>query len=291
MNQPVHSIPTLHANSRRDHSMGFILQELGKLTSGEVEHVLRLQKELGARFGETAYRLGLISDEDIRQALAQQFGYPILSPGQGGYPEEMTAIYQPFGAQAEMLRAVRGELMLRWFDAGRRSLVVAGIGSGDGTSFFAANLAVVFSQLGKQTLLIDANLRQPRQHQIFKLKGRNGLSDMLVDRAGLETIARVEHFPDLSVLPCGTVPPNPQELVSHASFAELVETLASRFEIVLFDVSAFSTGVDAITVAARAGGALLVARKAHTRLADANAIGQRLCRNGSEVVGSVLLDF
>ena len=274
-----------------DSSIGGLLLESGKITPENAERVLRMQKELGIRFGEAAQRLGLITEADIQQVLARQFDYPYLQPGAGKYPQELVAAYQPFSSQVETLRAVRSQLMLRWFARGSKSLVVLGMEPGDGASLFTANLAVVFSQLGEHTLLVDANLRKPRQHEIFDLKTRQGLSDVLAGRAELDIIAKVESFVALSVLAAGTLPPNPQELLSRTSFVTLNKQLESRYDAVLYDVPAYTTGSDAIAVAARAGGVLLVARKNKTPMADVAAMSEQMTQSGAQVVGSVMVDF
>jgi protein-tyrosine kinase len=276
---------------RGDSSIGGLLLESGKITPENAERVLRMQKELGIRFGEAAQRLGLITEADIQQVLARQFDYPYLQAGQGNYSPRLLAAYQPFSPQVEALRAIRSQLMLRWFARGRKSLVILGVDGGDGASLFAANLAVVFSQLGEHTLLVDANLRTPSQHDIFDLKSRQGLSDVLAGRADLGSIAKVDAFVDLSVLPAGTLPPNPQELLSRASFGELNSQLGARYDVVLYDVAAFSTGSDAAAIAARAGGVLLLTRRNHTMLADLNELSLQLKQSGTEVVGSVMVEF
>ncbi|KAB8054429.1 chain length determinant protein tyrosine kinase EpsG [Janthinobacterium sp. FT14W] len=274
-----------------DSSIGGLLLESGKITPENAERVLRMQKELGIRFGEAALRLGLITEADIEQVLARQFDYPYLQPGAGKYPQELVAAYQPFSHQVETLRAVRSQLMLRWFARGSKSLVVLGMEPGDGASLFAANLAVVFSQLGEHTLLVDANLRAPRQQEIFDLKTRQGLSDVLAGRAELDIIAKVDSFVALSVLAAGTLPPNPQELLSRSSFVTLNKQLESRYDVVLYDVPAYATGSDALAVAARAGGVLLVARKNKTPMADVAAMSEQMTHSGAQVVGSVMVDF
>lgn len=274
-----------------DSSIGGLLLESGKITPENAERVLRMQKELGIRFGEAAQRLGLITEADIQQVLARQFDYPYLQPGVGKYPQELVAAYQPFSHQVETLRAVRSQLMLRWFARGSKSLVVLGMEPGDGASLFAANLAVVFSQLGEHTLLVDANLRGPRQQEIFDLKTRQGLSDVLAGRAELDVIAKVESFVSLSVLAAGTLPPNPQELLSRSAFVALNKQLESRYDAVLYDVPAYTTGSDAIAVAARAGGVLLVARKNKTPMADVAAMSEQMTQSGAQVIGSVMVDF
>ncbi len=290
--RPINSVSTnIPVNVVRESSMGRILLDMGKIKPEDAERILRQQKEKNMRFGEAALSLGLITEADIQQVLARQFDYPYLPAGQGNFAAELVAAYQPFSPQVETLRAIRSQLMLRWFANGHKSLAIASVNPGEGASLFAANLAVVFSQLGEHTLLIDANLRQPRQHQIFNLSGKQGLSDVLVDRADLSVIAKVNSFVDLSVLPAGTLPPNPQELVSRSSFAALSVNVETQFDVVIYDACAFSAGADALAIAARAGGVLLVARKNTTSLADIGAVAEQLRRVGAEVVGSVLVEY
>jgi chain length determinant protein tyrosine kinase EpsG len=274
-----------------DSSMGMLLQGAGKLSAEGAERVLRMQKELGIRFGEAAVRLGLVTEADVAQALARQFAYPYLLKGESALAPALVAAFEPFSAQVEALRAIRSQLMLRWFARGRHALAIVGVDPADGVSIFASNLAVVFSQLGEQTLLVDANLRSPRQHEVFALNPRQGLSDVLAGRAGLDVIARVPSFVDLSVLPAGTLPPNPQELLSREAFRNLNSELESRYDVVLYDVAPFASGVDAMAVAGHAGGVLLVARKDHTRMAALAHMAGQLVEAGAEVVGSAVVDF
>ena len=283
--------PAAHTAHVGDSSIGGLLLESGKITPENAERVLRMQKELGIRFGEAALRLGLITEADIEQVLARQFNYPYLPRGSGNFSDKLIAAYEPFGQQVETLRAIRSQLMLRWMAMGRKSLVLVGVNDGDGTSLFAANLAVVFSQLGEQTLLVDANLRNPSQHEIFGMEGRQGLSDILAGRAERDVITRIESFVDLSVLGAGTLPPNPQELLSRPAFSTLRTELEATYDVVLYDSAAFSLGSDALALAARTGGVLLVARKNHTPVADINAMTEQMLHSGAQVIGSVLVDF
>ncbi|HEX8615736.1 MAG TPA: chain length determinant protein tyrosine kinase EpsG [Telluria sp.] len=291
MTQTELSLAASEKLKRADSSIGGLLLESGKITPENAERVLRMQKELGIRFGEAAQRLGLINEADIQQVLARQFDYPYLQAGEGNYSPHLVAAYDPFSPQVETLRAVRSQLMLRWFARGRKSLTVVGIDRGDGASLFAANLAVVFSQLGEHTLLVDANLRKPSQHTIFNIPGKQGLSDVLAGRAELDVTAHVGSFVDLSVLGAGTLPPNPQELLSRSNFAGLNAQLESKYDVTLYDVAASQTGLDALVLAARTGGVLIVARKNKTHMGDVNALAEQVAQNGAVVVGSVLVDF
>ncbi len=283
--------PDVQAIVSREGSIGRILLEMGKITPEDAEQVLRVQREKGMRFGEAAQHLGLVTEADIQEVLAHQFDYPYLHPGHSKYPVELVAAFHPFSVHVETLRAVRSQLMLRWFANGSRALVVASVNSGEGASFLAANLAIVFSQLGEHTLLVDANLRSPRQHKLFALEGRQGLSDILAGRAGLDVINRAESFVDLSILAAGTLPPNPQELLARTSFSDLNDQLCKNYDVVLYDVSDFSTSADALAIASRVGGVLLAARKDKTAIADISMMNEQVQRSNAEVVGSVLLEF
>ncbi|WP_432382723.1 chain length determinant protein tyrosine kinase EpsG [Duganella sp. P38] len=293
MNQPLLQEPVQAAvkPKRGGASIGQLLLDSGKITPENAERVLRMQKEQNIRFGEAAQRLGLITEADIQQVLARQFDYSYVQPGAGDFAPTLLAAYQPFGPQVETLRAVRSQLMLRWFARERKALAIVSVDADDGASVFAANLAVVFSQLGEQTLLVDGNLRQPQQQDIFGLKQRQGLSDVLGGRAGLDAVGKIDSFVSLSVLGAGTLPPNPQELLSRANFGQLNEQLEQRYDVVLYDVAPFRAGADAIAIGARLGGVLLVARKNKTSLDEVAAFSEQLQRAGIEVVGSVLHDF
>lgn len=291
MNQSVRKLPSLPLNMGSELNIGHILLAIGKLVPKQIEQVLDQQKEHGARFGEIALRLGYIDQRDIELVLARQFAYPYLHAGEGAYPAELIAAYQPFSAQMEILRAVRNQLMSLWFDAGHKTLLVASVNPGEGASFFAANLALVFSQLGRQTLLIDANLRTPRLHEIFNLPEGLGLSNILAGRAGAECCCKVDGFGDLVVLPAGTIPPNPQELLARSGLEALNSSLTNRFDTILLDGCAFATAADSLAVAARVGGVLLVVKRHHTQLADIEAVKNQLARAGAVLVGTVLVDY
>lgn len=291
MNAPTQTIASTPLSRSADSSIGGLLLESGKITPESAERVLRMQKELGIRFGEAAQRLGLITEADIQQVLARQFDYPYLQAGEGKYSSKLVAAYQPFSHQVETLRAIRSQLMLRWFARGRKALAIVEIDAEDGASLFAANLAVVFSQLGEQTLLVEANLRNPQQSEVFDLKARAGLSDVLAGRSGLEAITKVEAFVSLSVLAAGTLPPNPQELLSRPAFGGLNTQLESAYDVVLYDVAPFSSGADALAVAARAGGVLVVARKNKTLVSQINEMSNQITQAGAQVIGSVLVDY
>jgi chain length determinant protein tyrosine kinase EpsG len=273
-------------------SIGAILVDSGRLTPEDAQRILRLQKEQGKRFGDAAVELGLLTKDDIRSALSYQFDYPYLRADDTSLGAELVAAYAPFSGVVEQLRALRSQLTLRWFDgaADRKALAIVSPGHGDGRSFIAANLAIVFSQLGEHTLLIDADLRRPRQHELFKLPNDTGLSSLLAGRDSDLALVRVPSLLGLSVLPAGPVPPNPQELLGRPAFADLLRSLSSGFDTVIIDTPAGADYADAQTIAVRAGAALLLARENVTHVAAARQLMTSLQQSGAALAGAVIND-
>ena len=282
----------LPAAPRGHRSIGAILLDAGLLSAEDAERVLMLQKQENLRFGEAAVRLGLLTEADIQSVLARQFAYPYLRSTSEHRPlsEEVAAAYQPFGQEAEQLRAVRSQLMLRWFDKAEQRQVLAVVGTerGEGRTYLAANLAVVFSQLGERTLLIDADMRTPRQHQLFMLQNKLGLSTYLAGRSRDEAIIRISDLSGLFVLPAGPVPPNPLELLSRPTFEDLLSHARDSFDVVIVDTPGLAAGDDAAIIAVRAGAALAVARTTQTGVAAYSDMVQGLGNWGVSVVGCVL---
>ena len=281
----------ISTNSARTGKIGRMLIQQGKISIEDTEKIIRAQEKDGLQFGDAAIKLGLITEADVRQVLALQFNYPYLQPGQGSYSEELVAAYQPFSQQVEALRALRSQLMMRWFNESNKALAIVSANAGEGGSYLAANLAVMFSQLGERTLLVDANMRDPRQHVIFNLKENRGLSDIIAGRAGLDVVSHVEHFEDLSVVGAGTIPPNPQELLSRASFSYFMNQAANQYDVVLVDTPPATGSADAQAIVTRCGGALLVSRLNRTRLADITEVRNQIAVTGALVVGAVINDF
>ncbi len=271
--------------ARYDRRIGSILAEEGKLGVEGIEQVMQLQQTNGLRFGEAALRLGLITEDDLRCAVARQYDLPHLLPGNESISDELVVAYEPFHPRAEELRALRTQLLMRWSKAGvrHRALAIASPGPGEGRSYVTANLAVVFSQLGERTLLVDADLRTPRQHRIFNIPDRVGLSAVLS--------GRVREFGRLSLLPAGAPPPNPQELLSRPALGVFLQEMWAEFDVILFDTPPAKLYADAQNVAFRAGNVVILARKDHTRLADATSAVRELSDMGVRVVGTVFNAF
>ena len=283
MNKAITSSPGTY-----DRRLGAVMLELHLLRPDQIEPILRTQSELNLPFGHAATHLGLITEEQLKEALFRQFDYPYLARNIGEFSPQLVAVYEPSSPQVEVLRAIRSQLLLRWFTSTQRTLAIMSPNSGDGRSYLTANLGVVFSQLGENTLLVDANLHAPHLHELFNLENRAGLSSTLAGMVQMNLIQRVPHLKKLSVLTAGPQAPNPSELLSRPVFIELLRQLSTRYEIILIDTPAGLICSDVPMLAARAGGALTLARKHRTRLSDLRELIETLRDAGAQVVGNVL---
>ena len=275
---------------RADAHIGKLLQDAGKLKPQDMERVLQLQQKENLRFGEAAQKLGLVSEADIRQALSHQFEYPTIPAAEASLSPELTAATAPYSKEAEALRTVRSELLLRWFKDGRKTLAIGSARADEGASYLAANLAVLFAQMGRKVLLIDANMRQPRQHDIFNLGNGMGLSDILAERVPSLQVHTIKPFQTLSVLSAGSPPPNPAELLARPAFGALLSGLETSYDIVLIDTAPSQLSSDFQLVAARVGGMLIATRRNVSRINPLAELKEKITLTGAQVVGAVVLD-
>ncbi|MFL9610275.1 polysaccharide biosynthesis tyrosine autokinase [Methylobacillus sp. Pita2] len=282
------SIPALNA----DFSIGGMLLKMGKITPQDAERILRLQKERGIRFGEAAESLGLVSAADINYVLSKQFAYPYLMDGRGDFSESLVAAYDPFSINVEKYRAIRSQLMLYWFTQGKKSLTFSSVYEGDDTSDLVANLGVVFSQLGEKTLIIDANLDNPRQNRIFNIKSSSGLSDILAGRVSdySSAITRLAEFEHLSILSSGTIPPNPRELLGRGFLKQFIATIGSEYDAILVDAPAFDRHAEPLSVASATEGVVLLAKRHVSKANDLTKVVEQLSNIRVPVVGTVLTE-
>lgn len=274
-------------------TIGDILVARGKLQPIDIPRIIERQQAQREPFGAAAVALKLVSQADVDAALASQFGFDYLQPGDNSVSPEVVLAYQPNAAVAEEMRALRSQLLLRGFGTpdGRKVLSIVSAQPRDGRSFIAANLAVAFAQQGQRTLLVDADFRTPRQDKLFRTPHSAGLAGILSGRVGIEVVSLVPALPRLSVLTAGGQPPNPQELVSKPALAELLSNAGQHYDVVLVDTPAATRASDVEVIAARCGAALMVARKHKSLLRDTTALAQQLQQSGVALVGSVLNQY
>jgi len=272
--------------------LGQVLIEQGKIDSYDVERIVQYSRDKRLRFGEAAKKLRLVSQRDIEVALAQQFDYPVLDEDAGNYSSELIAAYKPFSPKSQALSNVRSKLLRYWSSEENRALAIVGAHQKEGCSFIAANLAVIFSQLGSKTVLVDADLQGGRQHELFNVKNKVGLSAVLVGRTSVDSVInKLAPFRDLSILPAGAPPPNANELLGRREFQTVVAELQELFDVVIIDTPPVTANRGAEIVAGACGHAVAVVRKGRTHLADAETMVELIRGSGADITGSVMTDF
>ena len=192
MNEFAQAVPRLDTLSKElGNKIGRMLESRGKITREEFKSIIAVQNERDLRFGDAALMLGLVQREDIDAVLAEQFAYTSPPDRDSKLDPRLIAAFQPDSTQAEALRSLRSELLLRYFNRGSHlSLAIVGAEDAAGIALTAANLAITFAQLGIRTLLVDGNLRAPQLHNLFGHSERNpGLSDLIAARTLVEPIA------------------------------------------------------------------------------------------------------
>lgn len=271
-------------------SIGAILVGASRMTVEDARRVVASQAETRAPFGEAAVRLGVVSLADVQFALSRQFSMPCLEDGDPGVDPEVVAAFHPGHALVEQLRSLRNQVGLRALhaDPAVRSVAVMGADRRVGRSFIAANLGTVFAQLGARTLLVDADLVNPRQHLLFKVSNRTGLSSILAGRANLSAVSPVQGVPGFAVLPAGPTPPNPHDLIARPLLGHFLRRCERDFDVVLLDTPAWRAGTGARMVAAAAGSAVLLVQSGRTAAADASTLSHELTGSGARLIGAVL---
>jgi len=270
--------------------VGEILVALGRLSDPQIVAVLERQAHDARRFGELALMLGYASQSDIDLALSHQrastFNEVLVD-----FPRSLTSPpLDPDELGSEALVAVRSQLVHRWFgeDAEQRALAVVSTDRGDGRSYVCSRLARLFADLDEDTLLIDADLRRPSLHAIFGADNSVGLSTYLQGNIVQPPVRAVPGVPYLHLLTAGPAVDQPHRLIARNEFGRLLEQLAPQFRAIFIDTPATASGPDAITIALRASGALLVVRRDSARVADQRELAERLADSTVEVVGAVI---
>lgn len=274
-------------------TIGAFIRGLRKLNDRQIDQILSHQRKHRLRFGEAAVALELASQDDVLWALSQQFDYPYaIDAVADALSDELVAALHPFSDLAETFRDIRSQLLAGVLapDIQSRAIAVVSPAAGDGRSFFAANLAISFSQLGGRTLLVDADMRAPRQHELFRIPNRTGLSNLLAGRAECNVIHDFGALPNLSVLPVGTVPPNPVELIQRPAFNVLLREFITKFDYVIVDTPAASLGADSRLAAIRCGASLMVCRRGISSMNAMHHLTQQLLNAHVRHAGVVIND-
>jgi receptor protein-tyrosine kinase len=272
--------------------LGALLIEAQLLTPVQAEQVHRAQRASGARFGETAVGLGFVSATAVEKALAQQFNFSIAHGSESRLDPALVTATGARDAASEQIRQLRAKLWSELADgseiAGARVVSIVSSTGGVGRRVIAANLAIAFAQSGIRTLLVDADLREPRMHQLFDVPNPSGLSTYLARRQLHPTIVPISEIAQLAMHPAGPIPPNPAELLARLGAVLPDLGAAWQAQLVLVNAPPVSACHDAIDISAATGPAVVVARRNATRARDLVSLRRRLDDADVRIAGAIL---
>jgi capsular exopolysaccharide synthesis family protein len=206
------------------------------------------------------------------------------------FGKDIVMLSEPFGVRAEAMRALRTHIIAQHMSEGRRALAVCAASAGVGCSFVAANLAVATSQVGINTLLIDANLRQPSVHQLIAPgDGSIGLAQCLAkDAPNFGEFIEPAVLENLSVMFAGERVSNPQELLGGGGFQALMQSCLREFDLTIVDTPPANAYADARRISSVVGYSLVVARRDVSLVEDIKTLVGELTVDRAHVVGTVL---
>ena len=189
---------------------------------------------------------------------------------------------------AEAFRTIRTNVLFSSAEEGSRTLVITSTGPGEGKTTVACNLAIGFAQAGQRVLLIDADMRRPKVHGVFKMKQQPGLSNVMVGNAKASESVHKTAVPGLWVMSAGRLPPNPAELLGSQRFRDFVTSLKQHFDLILIDSPPVMAVADAVIAAHAATGVVFVVGAEMTSRHAARAALEHLEQGRAHFVGAIL---
>jgi len=233
---------------------------------------------------------------NLPEEAEQRLGLPMLGvidhckfDKDGEVVQELISLYGKHSAQ-ENFKALRTSVLLSSSDKPPKSIVVTSMVPGEGKTLIAANLAVTIAQTGQQVLLIDGDMRKPRQHKIFKLdNSTSGLSTYLAGAGGRGELSGP--LASLFVIPAGPLPPNPSELLSSLRFKDLLRVQQNKYDVIIIDSPPIISVTDSLIISREVDGVIVVTRATATAYDVVEKGIKSLIDIKANILGMVVNDF
>jgi len=286
---------------------------LYKLSNEALRRIDELMEKLNIEFSEAAVKTGYVTEHELDTAMewarrsALRQGRSIVEevmrrtaqrrsvqlwqgePLQPG--PDLAIARETEGARSEVLRSLRSELLMRLNDLSRPAAIVTlSPHHGDGRTQLTAELAIAFAQLGRRTLLADADFRSPRLHELFGAENERGFAEAIANDSPPQ-LRGVVGLPFLSVLPAGAPPSNPAELLSSMRCKRLIAEWRRQFEVILLDTAPTAKFSDGISVANAAGHVVVVSRTSTTTFRALKEMARKLQLTQATALGAVINQF
>jgi len=257
---------------------------------------LPLNLALGMVFGVLLSALFVIIRVQVFDAVrtphdvTDRLGMPLL----GSIPRQenlLVELRDSKSAASEAFSSIRTNLSLASAHGAPRTMMVTSSQQGEGKSSTCHGLALSFARQGRKVIVVDVDLRRPNAHRLFELDNKVGLSHYLSGQADLYQVVRLSGVENIDLITAGDIPPNPTEQLSGSSFLTLVETLNSKYEIVLFDAAPVLGLADAVVIGHNVDVVLMVVESGRNTVRGARSAIERLDQGRANIAGVILTKF
>jgi polysaccharide biosynthesis transport protein len=204
--------------------------------------------------------------------------------------EDLFVYRNPKSSVAEACRAIRTNLLFMTPDRPLRTMLVTSSGPREGKTTTVINTGITMAQSGSRVLLVDTDMRRPRLHKTFGVANELGVSSAIVGEATLAQVTKSTEVPNLFVVPCGPIPPNPAELFHAKAFKDFIDAAVGSFDRVIFDSPPVNAVADPAVLSTQVDGVLMVLRGSETPRALAQRAVRTLRGVNAHVLGAILND-
>lgn len=262
----------------------------GYITTGVLALLLGLALGVGLAFVRERLDERVTGREEFEGAI----GAPVLAviPAVRSWrkpkEEKLVSLVEPEGLAAEAYRTARTTLSYLCDQRDLHVIAITGPGQNEGKTTTVVNLAVSLAQAGNSVVAVSCDLRKPRLHRFLGLDNDVGLTDILTGRVDINAATQDTTQPNLALISSGTVPSNPAELLASHKIDELLEALKEAFDFAILDTAPALVVADALTLAPKSDGIIVVCDASRTTLAAATQMRHQLHRVGGNVIGGIL---
>lgn len=201
--------------------------------------------------------------------------------------KQLIVKYESKSPISETYRTLRTNIQFTALDSDEKTLLVTSAGKGEGKSTTIANLAVAIAETDKKILLIDCDMRRPTMHKVFKISNLKGVSNYLIGQVPLEEVVH-STMPFLDIIPSGTIPPNPSELLGSKKMKRFLDQMKKQYEYILIDAPPVMAVTDAQVLSTLSNGVILVVASGKAERELAKRSKELLESVGATIVGAVL---
>lgn len=266
--------------------LGETLIRLGRLNAEAVAHIEREKSD--APFGKTAVKLGYIKPADLEYALGVHFGFLHETSQRIKIPKSLVVARNPHSQEADEFRSLRTRLVTSAKNDLLRSLVITGADEQCDAAYVATNLAASFAQLGRTTLVVDANFRKPSLAGLFGDPRAQGITDTAVFAELCSDVRIGTMVRNLDLLPAGSPSPDTHKVLSDSKFKEAMRNLALDYDVVIILSAPYTHSADCELIWSSSRGALIVVKKDESRLTNLEKIRRGLRQTETSLAGAVL---